>query len=148
MYLGYYGERTRLTGGKQKEFDWYSSLFGGSISAVQEAMLRDWPNGDNTNQHILSHCECCKKPLTLVARIHAPESLCQTSTPLSGLAAIADNSILSPNYKPPQGEDDDQIRVLIIACCNEKHCWKVGRASYAIFVLPKLLVTHSPSVTN
>ena len=132
MFLGYYGDKVKQTGGKAKEFDWFVSSFGGSISAVQEAIWEAYVAETGSKDGNLANCECCKKPMTLLARIHAPESLCPFSTPLSGLAAIADNSILSPTYKPPQGEDDDQLRVLIIACCNELRCWKVGRPSYAL----------------
>lgn len=130
MFLGYYGDRVKSTPAKSKEYDWFISKFGGSLSALQDAINAATDSTEQPKSNLLAHCECCKKPLALVAQIHAPQTLCPISTPPTGLAAIAANSILSPNYKPPQGEDDEELRVLLILACNEKRCWKLGRATY------------------
>ena len=130
MFLGYYGERIKKTPAKSQEYDWFTSKFGGSLSALQDAINAATDPSIDAKVSLLAQCECCKKNLALVAQIHAPQSLCPISTPPIGLAAIAANSVLSPNYKPPQGEDDAELRVLLILACNEKRCWKLGRATY------------------
>lgn len=116
--------------GNGKEFDWFSSRFGGSTSALQAAILASLGPESDTKLATLGQCDCCKKSLSLLALLHAPQSLCPTQSPPTGLAAIAANSVLNPNYKPPQGDDDDELRVLLILACNEQRCWKVGRAGY------------------
>jgi hypothetical protein len=140
MYLGYYGDKPKSMAGKTKEFDWFVSKFGGSISVLQKAIIDALPSKEDTKSVILSQCECCKQSMSLVAQIHAPQSLCQTSSPPTGLNAIAENSVLSPKYKAPQGEDDEEIRVIIILACNEKRCWKLGRATYV-----HIFCSHSES---
>lgn len=140
MFLGYYGDRIKQSGGKDKELDWFMSRFGGSSSALQAAILASLGPEDDTKLATISQCECCKGPLALVAAIHAPQTLCPTQAPPTGLAAIAANSVLNPNYKPPQGEDDDELRVLLILACNEQRCWKIHRATYGFTLFLHLTI--------
>jgi hypothetical protein len=144
MFLGYLGDLAKHPASSAKNYDWLTSKFGGSAKVLQDAIQDAFqpPSSDGSlespapsSASVLSTCECCKKPLTLIAQVHAPRILCPVSQPPTGLAAIAENSVLSPNYKPPQGETDDEVRVLIILACNEKRCWKLGRATYVVFFL-------------
>lgn len=147
MYLGYYGDRIGNSAkSTAQSYDWYQSKFGGSaqiLAAALDAALAASARTDEASPSqtqpstLLDTCDSCKKPLILMAQVHAPRSLCPTPSPPTGLAAIAANSVLNPNYKPPQGEDDEELRVLLILCCNEERCWKTGRATYAS-LLPSL----------
>lgn len=132
MYLGYHGDKVKRSATNAAEFDWFTSRFGGSVSVLQSAVLASIAQEEDAKNGQLGICDCCKNPLTLLALIHAPQSLCPTSSPPTGLAAVAANSVLNPNYKPPQGEDDEELRCLIVLVCNELRCWKVGRPTYAI----------------